>query len=108
LVSERIGLQKDCLRPARHVVMNRSRQSALAIIPERQVTWKTQVRLLIRARNALADNLNEAGGCDHSVGVCMCSDRYLIQSIDHHLLNKIDGFKDGYLDGYGIRAKVQP
>jgi hypothetical protein len=45
------------------------------------------IRLLIQARMALANVLEQAGGCDHGVGICMCNDLNLVNHIDAKLAN---------------------
>jgi len=42
--------------------------------------------LLIRARNMIADAIDEAGGCDHKVGICACADAALMGEIDRYLI----------------------
>lgn len=48
-------------------------------------------RLLIQARQTIAADIKAAGGCDHSVGLCMCAETALIAEIDKALF-----------DSYGI------
>lgn len=38
--------------------------------------------LLIRARDYVQQTINDLGGCDHSVGVCMCEDIRLAEDLD--------------------------
>jgi hypothetical protein len=48
----------------------------------------TECRLLIRARMWIADQIKESGGCDHSVGICVCADVGFLNEIDRHLINR--------------------
>lgn len=45
-------------------------------------------RLMIRARQSIAGVIEEAGGCDHSVGVCACADISLVDEIDRELVKQ--------------------
>jgi len=38
-------------------------------------------KLLTECKDSIAENLKELGGCDHSVGICMCSDTQLVSKI---------------------------
>jgi hypothetical protein len=42
-------------------------------------------KLLLRAREILKDELEEIGGCDHSVGICCCKIKELLEDIDENL-----------------------
>src|ERR1700685_1628037 len=54
-------------------------------------------RTLIRARQSIAAAINDVGGCDHSVNVCVCSDKAVVEAIDgilfeHFNIEIIDKF----------------
>ena len=55
-----------------------------------KITWKTVKQaemghildLHVDARKSIAQTLEDSGGCDHGVGVCCCSEHYLLDEID--------------------------
>jgi hypothetical protein len=42
----------------------------------------TAEALFMKARDYIRENVKEAGGCDHSVGICMCADISLINEFN--------------------------
>jgi len=46
---------------------------------------KKAIQLLKESREVLSQYINECGGCDHSVGICMCWEIGLLYDIDLEL-----------------------
>jgi len=42
---------------------------------------RTMDALLPEIRDYIKQNLKDLGGCDHSVGICMCADEYLLNRV---------------------------
>lgn len=53
-----------------------------------EITKRKEIILLEEARKVIEEYVNECGGCDHSVGICMCLEINLLDEIDDFLLKK--------------------